>query len=121
MVTGATGEHRQSFPFRTGHHHQRTVQVRFLQAEVAFTGQTNHPIPLLLEAVEGTVEVHHPGHGQVFQGAGGHLGHRTGQAGVAALGQHQAMGSQGLGTAHDRPQVLGIGQPVHSHQQGRLP
>ena len=31
------------------------------------------------------------------------------------------MGPQGLGTAHDGPQIVGIGQPIHRQQQRRLP
>ena len=56
----------------------------------------------------------------MFKGTGGHLGNRAGETCTAALGQYQAMGTQGLGTAHNCSKILGIGETVNSHQQGRL-
>ena len=54
----------------------------------------------------------------MFQGAGGHLGHRTGETGTATLGENHAVGPEGLGTAHDRTEVLGVGETVESDQEG---
>ena len=88
---------------------------------IAFGGQAHHPVALLLEGIQGAIQIHHPRHGKVFQGTGRHLGHRAGEAGVAALGQHQTVGPKRLGTAHDRPQIVGIGQAIHRQQQRRLP
>ena len=56
----------------------------------------------------------------MLEGAGGHLGHRAGESSVAPLGQHHAVGPEGLRTAQDRPQVVGIGETIHRHQQGRF-
>ena len=115
------GEHRETGPLGAGDDHQRALQIRLRQRHAALAGQADHAVALLLELVEGAVEVDHPGHGQVLQGAGGHLGHRAGEASAAALGQHQAVGAEGLGAAHDGAQVVGIGDAVEGHQQGRFP
>ena len=115
------GEHRKAVALGAGDDHQRAIEIGLLQAHTALRRKAHHPIALLLEAVEGAVEIHHPGHGQMLQGSGGHLGHRAGEPGAAALGQHQTVGAEGLGTAGDRPQVVGIGDAVEGHQQGRLP
>ena len=56
----------------------------------------------------------------MLEGAGGHLGHRAGEPSVAPLGQHHAVGPEGLRTAQYRPQVVGIGETIHRHQQGRF-
>ena len=116
----ASGEHREATALRPRHHHQGAIEIRLSQGDAALLGQTHHPVALLLQGFQGAVEVHHPGHGQIFEGAGGHLGHRAREAGAAALGQHQAMGAEGLGAAHDRPQVVGIGEAINGHQQGRF-
>ena len=116
----AAGEHREATALRTRHHHQGTIEISFGQSNAALLGQAHHPVALLLEGLQGAVEVHDPGHRQVFQGASGHLGHRTGEAGAATLGQHQAMGAEGFGAAHDRPEVVGVGEAINGHQQGRF-
>ena len=56
----------------------------------------------------------------MLQGARRNLGHRAGEAGTAPLGQHQPVGTEGFGTAHDGPQVLGIGEAIEGNQQGWL-
>ena len=56
----------------------------------------------------------------MLEGTGSHLGHRTGEAGAAALGQHQAMGAESLGAAHDRAEIVRIGDAVEGHQQRRF-
>ena len=56
----------------------------------------------------------------MLEGTGCHFRHGAGEAGTAPLGQHQAMGTEGLGTTHDRAQVVGIGNAIQGHQQGGL-
>ena len=56
----------------------------------------------------------------MLKSSGRHLGHRAGEPGTAALGQHHAVGAQGLGAAHDRSQVVGVGEAINGHQQGRF-
>ena len=48
------------------------------------------------------------------------LGHRAGKSSAAALGQNQAVGTEGFGTAHNRTKILGVSKTVYRHQQGRL-
>ena len=116
----AAGQHREATALRPRDHHQGTIEIGLGQGDTALLSQAHHPVALLLQGFQGAVEVDHPGDREVFQGAGGHLGHRAGEAGAAALGQHQTMGAEGLGTAHDRPQVVGVGEAIDGHQQGRL-
>ena len=54
-------------------------------------------------------------------GAGGGLGHHSGEPGTAALGDHHAVGSGALGSADDCAQVVGIRDLIADHQQGVLP
>ena len=56
----------------------------------------------------------------MLQGASSHLGHGAGEAGVAPLGRHQAMAPEGFRTAGNGPQVMGIGDAINRHQQGRF-
>ena len=120
MVAIAAGEHRKAVGFRTRDDHERAVEIRLFHAHGSFTGKTHNPVALPLEGVEGPVQVDHPGHRQVLQSACRHLGHRSGQTSAAALGQHKAMGAKGFGTAHDCPQVVGVGEAINRHQQGGL-
>ena len=117
LVAVTTGQHRQAIAFRTGDDHQGAIQIRLLQADVAFLRQADHPIPLLLQGFQRAVEVHHPGHGQMLQRPRCHLGDRTGEACIAALGQHHAVGSERFGAAHNRAEVLGIGEAIDGQQQ----
>ena len=120
LIAIAAGEHRKAIALRTGDDHQGPLQIGLFQADGALAGQAHNAVALLLEGVEGAVEIDNPGHRQVFQGSSRHLGHRAGEPGAAALGQHQTMGAQGLRTAHDGAKVVGIGETIHRHQQGGL-
>ena len=53
----------------------------------------------------------------MLQRPGCHLGDRTGEAGIAALGQHHAVGPERFGAAHNRAEVLGIGEAIDGQQQ----
>ena len=120
MVAITAGQHRKAIGLRTCDDHQRAIEISLFQAHGSFAGKTHNPVALPLEGVEGPVQVDHPGHWQVFQSACRHLGHRSGQTCTPALGQHKAMGAQGFGTAHDGPQVVGVGEAINRHEQGGL-
>jgi hypothetical protein len=120
LIAVLAGEHRQAITLRTGHDHQRTIEIHLLQAHRALSRQAHHPVALLLEAVEGAVQIHHPGHRQMLQGTGSHLGHRAGEASAPALGQHQSMGSERFSAAGNGSKVVGVGDAIESHQQRRF-
>ena len=114
------GHQRESAALRTCDHHQGPPGRHFRDAHVPLLRQADHGVAIQLELLQGTIEIDDPGHGQVFEGAGCHLCHSARQAGIAALGDDHAVGSQGFSGAHNRSQVVGIGDAVNSHHQGRL-
>ena len=120
MVAIAAGQHRKSIRLGTRDDHQGAIEISLFQAHGSFAGKTHNPVALPLEGVEGPVQVDHPGHRKMFQGSCRHFGHRSGEPSTPALGQHKTMGAKGFGTAHDRPQVVGVGEPVNSHEHGGL-
>ena len=121
LITGAPGEQGEPRALGARDHDEGAIEISLVQAHGSLLGQADHPVALLLEGVEGAVEVDDPGDGEMLQGTGSHLGHGAGEAGGAALGEHQTMGPEGFGTADDGTEVVGIGEAIHGHQQRRLP
>ena len=118
LIAILAGEVGQASVFGT-HNNNKGLSRRDLHNTLPpLSGQAHNGVARLLQLLQGAIEVHHPRHGQVLQGAGSHLGHTAGEAGVAPLGRHQPMASKGLHTAGNRPQVVGIGDAVNRHQQG---
>ena len=121
MIAAPAGEQGEALALGAGDHHQGAIQIRFLQAHAALGIQTHHPVTLLPQGLQGTVEIDHPGHGQVFQGPGGHLGHGTRQAGIAPLWEHQSVNAEGFGAPEDGAEVLGIREAIDGDEQGGFP
>ena len=114
------GHQRQAGAFRAGNHHQRIPGRHLRNAHATVLRQADHRVAGLLELFEGAVQVHHPCDRKVLQGTGGNLGNAAREAGVATLGYHHPLGREGLRRAHNRAQVVGVGDAVHGHQQGRF-
>ena len=76
--------------------------------------------PPARRALQGGGDAGHQGHGQVLDGPGRHLGHGRGEMGRPVPGKDDAGHPGALGAPQQRPQVVGIGDPVQ-HQQERHP
>ena len=78
--------------------------------------EAHHPEPLLLGPLEGAGEVHDPRHGQVLQRAGAGPRHDAAEGRRVALREDRPRRPGALGGAEQRPDVLGILDPVEDHE-----
>ena len=118
-VASLAGQSGQTVPFRADHQGNRLIaHGQVVNGVAGLADQTDRPDPQGGEALEGGRYPGNQGHGQELDGAGRHLGHRGREENRPVAGQDHPCHAGTLGAPKHRPQVVGIGDPVH-HQEER--